>query len=47
MGYQDDLDDPWADLATKQQALNMLEAPDLKPNRYQPTDAVMKFLQGL
>lgn len=36
-----------ADLATKQQALNMLEAPDLKPNRYQTTDAVMKFLQGL
>ena len=36
-----------ADLSTKQQALNMLEAPDLNPNRYQPTDAVMKFLQGL
>lgn len=36
-----------ADLATKQRALNVVEEPAQKPNRYRPTDAVLKFLEGL
>lgn len=36
-----------ADLTMKQRALNVLEEPNQKPNRYRPTDAVLKFLDGL
>lgn len=36
-----------ADLEMKQRALNVLEEPKQKPNRYRPTDAVLKFLDGL
>lgn len=36
-----------ADLAMKQRALNVLQAPNQKPNRYRPTDEVIKFLDGL
>ncbi len=34
-------------LAMKQKALNMLEAPDQKINLYRPTDAIMEFLDSL
>lgn len=36
-----------ADLAMKERALSRLTAPDVKTGRYQPPDALMRFLQAL
>lgn len=36
-----------ADLAMKEQALKAVQAPEIKPVRYQPTDRVLAFLESL
>ena len=36
-----------ADLAIKQKALDRTAPPDIKPGRYQPTDRILAFLDGL
>lgn len=36
-----------ADLEMKQRALNTLNEPNQKSNRYKPTESIMKFLEGL
>lgn len=36
-----------ADLAMKQKALDRLEQPGTKPQRFKPTDALLRFLEGL
>ena len=36
-----------ADLAMKEKALASLQEPDTKMHRFQPPDALMRFLQGL
>jgi site-specific recombinase XerD len=36
-----------ADLEMKQRALNTLKEPNQKPNRYKPTESIMRFLEGL
>ena len=36
-----------ADLAMKERALARLKQPDVKPSRYRPPKALMKFLQSL
>jgi len=36
-----------ADLAMKQRALQAVQPPHIKETRYQPTDRLLAFLQGL
>jgi len=36
-----------ADLALKERALAAIAPPELRRTRYRPTDALLKFLQGL
>jgi integrase/recombinase XerD len=36
-----------ADLAMKERAIKTLQAPSIKPHRFQPTDQLLAFLEGL
>ena len=36
-----------ADLGMKERALERLKLPEVKPARYRPPDALLRFLQGL
>ena len=36
-----------ADLAMKKRAIKLLQPPKIKPRRFQPTDQLLAFLEGL
>jgi len=36
-----------ADLAMKERAIRILQAPSVKTRRFQPTDKLLAFLEGL